>query len=73
MKSGAYVRVLEVVKGLEATSYRDFDILWKKLSETRGTARTLTDEESKMMDDIIMAMQDLGYIRGVLEGLGGEE
>lgn len=73
MKAGDYVKVLDAVKELEASSYHNFDMLWKKLRETRGTARTLTNEESEVMDYLIRAMQDLGFIRGVLEELGGEE
>lgn len=73
MKAGDYVKVLDTVKGLEASSYNDFDMLWKKLWETRGTACTLTDEEFEMMDYLIRAMQDLGFIRGVLEEIGGKE
>lgn len=73
MKTGDYVKVLEAVKGLEASSYHDFDMLWKKLWETRGTNRTLTNEEFEMMNYLIRAMQDLGFVRGVLEKIGGEE
>ncbi len=73
MKAGDYVKVLDAVKGLEASSYHDFDMLWKKLWETRGTNRTLTDEEFESMDYFLRAMQDLGYIRGVLEEMGGEK
>ncbi|MBR2492235.1 MAG: hypothetical protein IKB64_02045 [Paludibacteraceae bacterium] len=73
MKAGDYVKVLDAVKGLEASSYRDFDMLWKKLWETRGTNRTLTNEEFEMMNYLIRAMQDLGFVRGVLEKIGGEE
>ena len=73
MKAGDYVKVLDAVKGLEASSYRDFDMLWKKLWETRGTNRTLTNEEFEMMNYLIRAMHDLGFVRGVLEKIGGEE
>lgn len=72
MKADTYVKVLEAVKDLEASSYHDFDMLWEKLWETRGTERTLTYEEIEVMDYLIRAMQDLGYIRGVLEEMGGE-
>lgn len=72
MKAGDYVKVLDAVKGLEVSSYHDFDMLWKKLWETRGTARTLTNEEFEMMDYLIRAMQDLGFIRGVLEEMDKE-
>lgn len=73
MKAGDYVKVLDTVKSLEASSYYDFDLLWKKLYKTRGTKNTLTNEEFEVMDYFIRAMQDLGYIRGVLEEMGGEE
>lgn len=73
MKAGDYVKVLKAVKELEASSYYDFDMLWKKLWETRGTDRTLTKEEFEVMDYLIRAMQDLGFVRGVLEELGGVE
>lgn len=73
MKAGDYVKVLDTVKSLEASSYDDFDMLWKKLCKTKGAKDTLTDEEIEMMDYLIMAMQDLGFIRGVLEEIGGEE
>lgn len=73
MKAGDYVKVLDAVKELEASSYHDFDMLWKKLWENRGTERTLTNEEFEMMDYLIRAMQDLGFIRGALEEWGGEE
>lgn len=73
MKAGDYVKVLDAVMGLEARSYHDFDMLWKKLYDTRGTDRNLTDEEFEMMDYLVRAMQDLGYIRGVLEEMKGEE
>lgn len=73
MKAGDYVKVLDEVKQLEASSYYDFDMLWKKLFKTRGTDRTLTKEEFEVMDFLIRAMQGLGYIRGVLEELGGEK
>ena len=73
MKAGDYVKVLRAVKGLEAESYYDFDLLWKKLYKTRGTKDTLTKEEFEVMDFFIGAIQDLGYIRGVLEEMGGEE
>lgn len=73
MKAGDYVKVLDAVKGLEANSYHDFDLLWKKLWKTRGTKDTLTEEEFEVMDYLIRAIQDLGYIRGVLEEMGGEE
>lgn len=73
MKAGDYVKVLDAIKGLEAESYYDFDLLWKKLYKTRGTKDTLTKEEFEVMDFLIRAMQDLGYIRGVLEEMGGEE
>ena len=73
MKAGDYVKVLDAVKSLEASSYYDFDMLWKKLWKTRGTEETLTDEEFEVMDYLIRAMQDLGYIRGVLEEMDGEK
>lgn len=73
MKAGDYVKILEAVKSLEASSYYDFDLLWKKLYKTRGTKDTLTKEEFEVMDFFIRAMQDLGYTRGVLEEMGGEE
>ena len=73
MKAGDYVKVLDAVKGLEASSYHDFDMLWKKLRKNRGTARTLTDEEIELMDYLLRAMQDLGYIRGVLESMEGKK
>lgn len=73
MKAGDYVKALKAVKELEASSYYDFDMLWKKLWETRGTDRTLTKEEFEVMDYLIRAMQDLGFVRGVLEELGGVE
>lgn len=73
MKAGDYVKVLNAVKSLEASSYYDFDLLWKKLYKTRGTKNTLTEEEFEVMDYLVRAMQDLGYIRGVLEDMGGEE
>ena len=73
MKAGDYVKVLDAVKSLEASSYYDFDMLWKKLYKTKGTKDTLTDEEFEMMDYLTRAMQDLGFIRGVLEEIGGEE
>lgn len=73
MKAGDYVKVLDAVKSLEGSSYYDFDLLWKKLYKTRGTKDTLTNEEFEVMDYFIRAMQDLGYIRGVLEEMGGEE
>ena len=73
MKTGDYVKVLDAVKSLEGSSYYDFDLLWKKLYKTRGTKDTLTNEEFEVMDYFIRAMQDLGYIRGVLEEMGGEE
>lgn len=73
MKAGDYVKVLGAVKGLEAESYYDFDLLWKKLYKTRGTKDTLTKEEFEVMDFFVRAMQDLGYIRGVLEEMGGKE
>lgn len=73
MKAGDYVKVLDAVKQLEASSYYDFNMLWKKLSETRGTDRTLTKEEFEVMEYMMRAMQDLGFIRGVLEELGGKE
>ena len=69
MKPCVYVKVLDAVKGLEASSYHDFDMLWKKLWKTKETGRTLTDEEFEMMDYLIRSMQDLGFIRGVLEEL----
>lgn len=73
MKAGDYVKVLDAIKSLEASSYYDFDLLWKKLYKTRGTKDTLTKEEFEVMDFFVRAMQDLGYIRGVLEEMGGEE
>lgn len=73
MKAGDYVKVLHTIKSLEASSYYEFNVLCKKLWETKGTNLTLTDEEFEMMDYLIRAMQDLGYIRGVLEEMGGEE
>lgn len=73
MKAGDYVKVLDTVKSLEASSYYGFDMLWKKLYKTKGAKNTLTDEEFEMMDYLIRAMQDLGFIRGVLEDFGGEE
>ena len=73
MKAGDYVKVLDAVIALEARSYHDFDMLWKKLFDTRGTDRNLTHEEFEAMDYLIRAMQDLGYIRGVLEEMKGEE
>lgn len=73
MKAGDYVKVLDAVKSLEASSYYDFDLLWKKLYKARGTKNTLTNEEFEVMDYFVRAMQDLGYIRGVLEEMGGEE
>lgn len=73
MKASDYVKVLDTVKSLEANSYYNFDLLWKKLSKTRGTKDTLTNEEFEAMEYFIGAMQDLGYIRGVLEDMGGEE
>lgn len=73
MKASDYVKVLDAVKSLEASSYYDFDLLWKKLYKTRGTKDTLTKEEFEVMDYFVRAMQDLGYIRGVLEEMGGEE
>ena len=73
MKAGDYVKVLDAVKSLEANSYYSFDTLWKKLYKTKGTENTLTNEEFEMMDYLIRAMQDLGFIRGVLEDFGGEE
>lgn len=73
MKAGDYVKVLDAVKQLEASSYFNFDLLWKKLNETRGTKNTLTNEEFEAMDYMLRAMQDLGYIRGVLESMGGAE
>lgn len=72
MKAGDYVKVLDAVKSLEASSYYSFDTLWKKLYKTKGTENTLTNEEFEMMDYLIRAMQDLGFIRGVLEDFGGE-
>ena len=73
MKAGDYVKVLEVTKGLEAESYFDFDLLWKKLYKNRSQKQALTEEEFEVMEFFIRAMQDLGYIRGVLEEMGGEE
>lgn len=73
MKAGDYVKVLEAVKGLEAESYFDFELLWKKLYKNKSRKQALTKEEFEMMDYLIRAMQDLGYIRGVLEEMGGEE
>ncbi len=73
MKAGDYVKVLDAVKSLEASSYYNFDSLWKKLYKTRGTKDTLTEEEFEVMDYLIRAIQDLGYIRGVLEDMSGEE
>lgn len=73
MKAGDYVKVLEAVQGLEAESYFDFELLWKKLYKNKSQKQALTKEEFEMMDFLIRAMQDLGYIRGVLEEMGGEE
>lgn len=73
MKAGDYVKVLDAVKSLEASSYYNFNLLWEKLWKTKGTKDTLTNEEFEMMDYMIRAMQDLGFIRGVLEEIGGEE
>lgn len=73
MKAGDYVKVLDAVKALEQDSYQDFDMLWKKLYRTKGTKNTLTYEESVMIDYLIKAMQDLGFIRVVLEEIGVEE
>lgn len=73
MKAGDYVKVLDAVKQLEASSYYDFNMLWKKLSETRGTDRTLTKEEFEVMDYLLRAMQDLGFIRNILEKMKGTE
>lgn len=66
-------KILDAVKSLEASSYYDFDLLWKKLYKTKGTKDTLTKEEFEMMDFLVRAMQDLGYIRGVLEEMRGGE
>lgn len=73
MKAGDYVKVLEAVKGLEAESYFDLDLLWKKLWKNKSKKQALTDEEFEVMEYFIGAVQDLGYIRGVLEEMGGEE
>lgn len=73
MKAGDYVKVLDAVKSLEASSYHNFNLLWEKLWKTKGTKDTLTNEEFEMMDYMIRAMQDLGFIRGILEEIGGEE
>lgn len=73
MKAGDYVKVLDAIKGLEGYSYHEFDILWKKLWKNKGKAHTLTDEEFEMMGYLIRAMQDLGFVRGVLEEMGGEK
>lgn len=73
MKAGDYIKVLDAVKSLEASSYSNFDVLWEKLYKTKGTNLTLTNEEFEMMDYLIRAMQDLGYIRGVLEEIGGNK
>ena len=73
MKAGDYVKVLEAVKGLETESYFDFDLLWKKLYKNKSKKQALTKEEFEVMEFFIRAIQDLGYIRGVLEEMGGEE
>lgn len=73
MKTSDYIKVLDAVKGLESSSYHNFNLLWEKLWKTRGTRDTLTDEEFEAMEYFIRAMQDLGYIRGVLEEMEGEE
>lgn len=73
MKAGDYIKVLEAVKGLEAESYFDFDLLWKKLYKNKSQKQALTEEEFEVMEFFIRAIQDLGYVRGVLEDMGGED
>lgn len=73
MKADDYVKVLEAVKDLENESYFDFDLLWKKLYKNKSKTQALTEEEYEVMEFFIRAMQDLGYIRGVLEEIREEK
>ena len=72
MKAGEYVKVLDAVESLETEAYYEFDMLWKKLWQSRGTDLKLTKEECEVMDFCLRAIQDLGYIRGALEEVGKE-
>lgn len=73
MKADDYAKVLEAVKDLENESYFDFDLLWKKLYKNKSKTQALTDEEFEVMEFFIRAIQDLGYIRGVLEEIREEK
>lgn len=41
MKAGDYVKVLDAVKGLESSSYYNFDMLWKNSTTPGGQTAIL--------------------------------
>ena len=73
MKAGDYVKVYEAIKHLESLSYGNFESLWQKLYKNRETPNALTQEESQAMDFFLRAIQDLGYVRGVLDDMNPEK
>lgn len=73
MKASDYVKVYKAIKHLEDISYENFDRLWTKLWTNREKPNALTIEEREAMDFFLGAVQDLGYVRGVLDDMNPEK
>lgn len=69
MKASDYVRMRRAIADLESGAYEQFNELWRKLSANIKDDKSspLTEQEYDNMEYFMRAMQDLGYIRGVLE------